>query len=47
MLSHGASTLLKDKHGNLPKSLAQKKGFADIVTQLEVAETRQAKMAKT
>ena len=46
LLSRGAVATLKDKHGNLPKQLAQKKGFADIVKLLESAESNQAKAAK-
>ena len=37
---------VKDKHGNEPKALAHKKGFAQIVTLLDAAEKVQAKAAK-
>ena len=46
MLERGAITTLKDKHGNVPKVLAEKKGFKDLVALLEAAEKSQAKAAK-
>ena len=46
MLERGAIATLKDKHGNLPKKLAEKKGFKELVARLEGAEKSQAKAAK-
>jgi len=46
LLARGAAVGVKDKHGNCPKELAQKKGFKEIVELLEEAEKKQAKMAK-
>ena len=46
LLSRGAIANVKDKHGNAPAALAQKKGFTEIVALLEDAEKKQAKAAK-
>ena len=43
LLNRGASVLTKDKHGNSPKDLSEKKGFTDIFTILEGAEKAQAR----
>jgi len=46
LLARGALVGVKDKHGNDPKALAQKKGFKEIVELLEETEKKQAKALK-
>ena len=41
LISRGASVLIKDKHGNVPKQLAEKKGLKEIVAILDEAEQRE------
>ena len=36
----------RDKHGNTPKQLAQKKGYSELVNILEEAEAKYAKELK-
>ena len=45
LLARGAITSVKDKHGNVPKALAEKKGFTEVVALLDAAEKKQAKVA--
>ena len=45
LLARGAMAGQKDKHGNVPKALAEKKGHKEIVAMLEEAEKQQAKAA--
>ena len=47
LVRYGASATIKDKHGNIPRALAEKKGHKEIVTQLEEAEKAQAKAARS
>lgn len=46
LLEKGAVPVIKDKHGNTPKQLAQKKGYSELVNILEEAEAKYAKELK-
>lgn len=43
LIARGADMKIRDKHGNVAKTLASKKGFDEIVTILEAAEKTQAR----
>ena len=45
LIRRGANVLVKDKHGTLPKTIAEKKGLKDVVEMLEAAE-EQAKAGR-
>jgi len=47
LLRRGAIANVTDKHGNMPKALAEKKGYNDIYQLLDAAEKSQAKAARS
>ena len=46
LITRGASVLVKDKHGNFAKNIAEKKGLKEVVAILEEAEAKELEEEK-